>query len=82
MQNIIFIEGDCMSISYKKLQNILDENDIQKKVLKLEAGISSDVISKIERNEYMNMRSLEKIAKYLSKILKRKITFDDLIDIL
>jgi len=54
-----------MAISYRRLREILVERKIQKKVLHKEGKISNDVIAKIDKDEYMSLESLEKIARFL-----------------
>ncbi|MDP4120982.1 MAG: helix-turn-helix transcriptional regulator [Bacillota bacterium] len=56
-----------MWITYKKLRNILDLADMQLKELHHGAGISNDAIAKINKDEYISMKNLEKIARYLKK---------------
>jgi DNA-binding Xre family transcriptional regulator len=54
-----------MSISYRKLRELLIGRRIQRKELKANTGLSNDVLVKIDKDEYMNLESLEKIARYL-----------------
>lgn len=54
-----------MAISYRKLREILVDRQIQKRILHIEANLSNDVIAKIDKDEYMSLESLERIARYL-----------------
>lgn len=64
-----------MAISYSKLRELLIKKRIQKKMLHQEAKISNDVIAKIDKDEYMNLESLERIARYLG------VSIGDLVDL-
>ena len=54
-----------MAISYKKLWKLLIDKDMLKKDLQKKAGISSDSITKLGKNENVNTDILEKICKAL-----------------
>ena len=51
-----------MAISYKKLWKLLIDKGMKKGDLILAAGVSSNIIAKLGRNEYVSMESLEKIC--------------------
>lgn len=69
-------------ISYEKLRQLIRTNKVLHKTLKAEAGVTGDELAKLKyEEEYITTESLEKFARYFSKLLNRKITFDDLIDI-
>lgn len=55
-----------MNISYKKLWKLLIDKDMKKKGLKMVAGISNYVISKITRNENITVETVGKICKALN----------------
>ena len=55
-----------MGISYRKLRELMIELKMQKKTLHMDAGISNDVIAKIDKDEYMALESLERIARFLN----------------
>jgi DNA-binding Xre family transcriptional regulator len=47
--------------------------------LKAEAHLSNEELSKINKEEYMTLQSLENIARYLSKVAGYKIDIGDLV---
>ncbi|MBB6214944.1 DNA-binding Xre family transcriptional regulator [Anaerosolibacter carboniphilus] len=55
-----------MSISYKGLKIQLVKNDRQLQDLENDLGIAWATISKINKNEYLTLKTLEKIATYLN----------------
>lgn len=57
--------GKVMSVCYVKLWKLLLEKDIKRTDLISIAGISSNIIAKMGRNEYVAMESLEKVCKAL-----------------
>ena len=54
-----------MAISYKKLWKLLIDMDMKKKDLQRIAGISSASITKLGKNENVNMEIIEKICDAL-----------------
>lgn len=54
-----------MSISYKRLWKLLIDKDMQKKDLRLAAGLSTNVIAKLGKNENVSTEVLGKICKVL-----------------
>lgn len=55
-----------MSISYKKLWKLLIDKNMIKKDLRLAAGLSTNVIAKLGKNENVSTEVLGKICKALS----------------
>ena len=51
-----------MSVNYNKLWKLLIDKGMKKGDLISVAGISSNIIAKMGRNEYVSMESLEKIC--------------------
>ena len=51
-----------MSVNYNKLWKLLIDKGMKKGDLHSVAGISSNIIAKMGRNEYVSMESLEKIC--------------------
>lgn len=51
-----------MAISYKKLWKLLIDRDMKKKDLQKLAGVSSASITKLGKNENVNMQIIEKIC--------------------
>ena len=57
--------GVCMSISYNNLWKILIDKGMKKQELMKGAGISTNIMAKMGRNEHISMDTLEKICLYL-----------------
>ena len=51
-----------MAISYKKLWKLLIDKDLKKKDLQRISGISAASITKLAKNENVNMEIIEKIC--------------------
>ena len=54
-----------MSISYKKLWKLLIDKDMKKEDLRIKAGISTNTIAKLGKNENVNTGVLVKICSAL-----------------
>lgn len=54
-----------MGISYKKLWKLLIDREMLKKDLREAAGISTNVMAKLGKNEYVSTEALAKICKAL-----------------
>ena len=55
-----------MSISYDKLWKLLIDAKVNRTELKNAAGISSNIVAKMGRNEFVSMESLYKICLTLN----------------
>ena len=55
-----------MAISYKKLWKLLIDKNMIKKDLRLTAGLSTNVIAKLGKNENVSTEVLGKICKVLN----------------
>jgi len=55
-----------MGISYQKLRELLVERGIQRKVLIAELKFSSKTTARINQDKYLDMETLEIIARYLN----------------
>ena len=51
-----------MAISYKPLWHLLIEREMNKEDLKRAANITSNIVSRMSKNSYVNLESLEKIC--------------------
>ena len=51
-----------MAVSYKPLWHTLREKDMNREDLKKAANITSNVVARMGRNEYVNLESIEKIC--------------------
>lgn len=54
-----------MSVSYKKLWKLLIDNDMMKKDLREQAGLTTNVIAKLGKDENVSTEVLCKICKAL-----------------
>jgi DNA (cytosine-5)-methyltransferase 1 len=57
---------DKMAISYNKLWKLLIDKGIKKTELKTLAGVSSNVIAKLGKNDHVSMETLAKICTALN----------------
>ena len=55
-----------MAISYKKLWKLLIDKDMRKEDLRLKAGISTNTMAKLGKNEHVNTEMLVKICTALN----------------
>lgn len=55
-----------MAISYKKLWKLLIDKDMRKEDLRLKAGISTNTMAKLGKNENVNTDMLVKICSALN----------------
>ena len=55
-----------MAVSYKKLWKLLIDKDMKKKDLLAAAGISQSSLSKMKKNENVNMDIVVKVCKALN----------------
>lgn len=53
-------------ITYRKLRDKVIDKNITWKVVKEELGISNDVVAKINKNDYITLRTLERFAEYFN----------------
>lgn len=51
-----------MAISYDKLFHMMIDKKLSNTQLKCMAGISANIITRLKRNEYISMESIEKIC--------------------
>lgn len=51
-----------MAVSYKPLWHLLVEKEMNKEDLKRTANITSNVVSRMSKNAYVNLNSIEKIC--------------------
>jgi len=67
-------------ISYKKVRDLIEDSDIQHKDIQIEAGLSRDTLAKLEKDEYISMDSLERLARYLSERTNKRLQPSDLFE--
>lgn len=66
-----------MNASYKKLWKLLIDRDIKKGELLELAGISSNILAKMNKGEDVSMDSLRKICKALNVDIGDIVAFDE-----
>ena len=66
-----------MAISYKKLWKLLIDKGMLKKDLRVAAGLSTNVIAKMGKNQDVSTESLRKICKALHCDLTDIVEFID-----
>ena len=54
-----------MSISYKKLFHLMIDKKISNAQLKERAGFSANIITRLKRNEYVSIESVERICRVM-----------------
>ena len=54
-----------MAVSYKKLFHLLIEKDMTNAQLQQQAGFSGNIITRLKRNGYISMESIENICHVL-----------------
>lgn len=54
-----------MAVSYKKLFHLLIEKDMTNAQLQQQAGFSANIITRIKRNGYISLDSIESICRVL-----------------
>ena len=64
-----------MTISYKPLWHLLVEREMKKEDLKRAANITSNIVSRMSKDTYVNLDSLEKICLALD------CTLNDVVEI-
>lgn len=54
-----------MAVSYKKLFHLLIEKDMTNAELQRQANFSANIITRLKRNSYISLESIESICKVL-----------------
>ncbi len=55
-----------MAVSYKKLFHLLIEKELSNSDLQKQAGFSANIITRLKRNEYVKLQTIESICKVLN----------------
>jgi len=58
-------EGFAMAVTYKKLFHLLIDKGMTNAELMEKAGFSANIITRLKRDEYVSIESIEKICKVL-----------------
>ena len=54
-----------MAVNYKKLFHLLIEKDMSNSQLQKEAGFSANIMTRMKRNQYISLESVENICRVL-----------------
>lgn len=52
-----------MAVNYKKLFHLLIEKEMSNADLQKQAGFSANIITRLKRNEYVKLQTIESICK-------------------
>ena len=52
-----------MAVSYKKMFHLLIEREMSNSDLQKQAGFSANIITRLKRNEYVKLQTIESICK-------------------
>ena len=55
-----------MAVSYKKLFHLLIEKEMSNADLQKQSGFSANIITRLKRNEYVKLQTIESICKVLN----------------
>lgn len=64
-----------MAVKYDKLFEILEQRKIKAVELQKAAGFSGNIMTRIRRNEYVSLESIEKICNVLDTKVDDIVTF-------
>ena len=64
-----------MSVSYKKLCHLLIERGIQPSEIAEMSGFSANIMTRIKRNQYISLESVEKLCNALNCTVDEIIEF-------
>jgi DNA-binding Xre family transcriptional regulator len=53
-------------VSYKNLRRIVFEQELKWEVVKKGTGLTNETVAKINKDEYISLKSLEKLARYFN----------------
>ena len=59
-------EVSQMAVNYKKLFHLLIEKEMSNADLQKQAGFSANIITRLKRNEYIKLQSIESICNVLN----------------
>lgn len=66
-----------MAVSYKKLFHLMIEKEISNTQLAEQAGVSANIITRLKRNTYISLESVEKICKAMNCKIEDILEFID-----
>jgi len=68
-------KGATMAVKYNKLFKELKKRNMKEIELAKQAGFSGNIMTRIRRNEYVSLGSIEKICKVLNCSIDDIVTF-------
>ena len=71
------VVNSSMNVDYKKLWKLLIDKNMKKTDLITVAGISSNVLAKLNKGEFVSMESLQKICSALSCDIGDIVSFEE-----
>lgn len=66
-----------MAVNYDKLYKVIADRNIKESALTSHAGVSRNIMTRIRRNEYISLESLEKICNALECKVDDIVTFEE-----
>ena len=66
-----------MSVSYKKLFHLLIENNMSNSQLMEKANFSANIITRLKKNEYVSLSTIESICRVLNCSVDEILEFTD-----
>jgi len=66
-----------MGVRYEKLFHLLDERNMTTRELEKQAGYSGNITTRMRRNEYISLESIERICKTLNCCVDDILEFEN-----
>ena len=70
-----------MPISFKRAVSIIEDNDFSYEMISEKSGISTDTLTRLKNDKYVNLYTIERLAICLSQITGKKLQPNDLMEI-
>lgn len=64
-----------MAVQYKKLFHLMIEKNVSATTLKKQAGISSNIMARLKKNEYISLSSIESICRVMKCSVDEMLEF-------
>lgn len=68
--------GDSMAVSYNKLFKMMIDMKMSNGELATKVGVSLNIITRLKRNQYIALNTIEKICKTLNCMVDDILKFD------
>lgn len=69
-----------MAVTYKKLFHLLIDRGMSVSELTEQAGFSANILTRLRRNQYISLESIERICKILNCCVDDVLDFDSKIE--